>query len=100
MIPGMQHCGGGPGPDMFGEYGAAQGDADHDLARALERWVEGGVAPERIIATKFKPGTPPVPDRTRPVCRYPQVAQWKQSGSTDNAVNFTCAVPIATKAGK
>ena len=100
MIPGMQHCGGGPGPDMFGEYGAAKGDADHDMARALERWVEEGVAPDRITATKFKAGTPPVAVRTRPVCRYPQVAQWNQSGSTDDAANFTCGVSIAAKTGK
>jgi feruloyl esterase len=99
MIPGMQHCGGGPGPDVFGQFGAAKGDADHDLGRALERWVEEGVAPDRIIATKFDASKPPVPIRTRPVCRYPQVAQWKQSGSTDDAANFTCAPAVANNAG-
>lgn len=97
MFPGLQHCDGGPGPNSFGQFGAAQGDAEHDIARALERWVEQGVAPDRIIATKFKPGTPPVAIRTRPVCRYPEVAQWKQSGSTDDAANFVCAVPLALK---
>ena len=100
MVPGLQHCGGGPGPDTFGQYGAAQGDAEHDLARALERWVEQGVAPDKIVATKFKPGPPPVAIRTRPVCRYPEVAQWKQSGSTDDAANFICAVPLALKSTK
>lgn len=100
MVPGMQHCGGGPGPDSFGQSGAAQGDASHNLGKALEQWVEEGVAPDRIIATKFKAGTPPVPVRTRPLCRYPQVAQWKQSGSTDDVANFTCAVPGPGKTAK
>jgi hypothetical protein len=28
-------------------------DADHDLLKALERWVEQGVPPEKIIATHY-----------------------------------------------
>jgi feruloyl esterase len=32
-------------------------------------------------------------DRTRPLCPYPQEAQWKGSGSTDQADNFACALP-------
>ena len=98
MVPGMQHCGGGPGPDSFGQYGVAQGDAGHNLGRALEQWVEQGVAPDRIVATKFKPGTPPEAVRTRPLCRYPEVAKWKGSGSTDDAANFACVAPA--KSGK
>ena len=41
MVPGMQHCGGGPGANSFGQFTPA-GDADHDLSLALERWVEEG----------------------------------------------------------
>src|SRR5262249_23103891 len=53
MAPGMQHCNGGPGPDRFGQFVTkAQSDQQHDLTLALERWVEAGVAPEQIIATK------------------------------------------------
>jgi feruloyl esterase len=29
-------------------------------------------------------------DRTRPLCPYPQVAQYKGTGSTDDAANFVC----------
>ncbi len=96
MVPGMQHCGGGPGPNSFGQSGAAQGDPEHSLGKALEQWVEQGVAPDRIVATKFKPGTPLEVARTRPLCRYPEVAKWKGSGSTDDAANFVCAVPAKT----
>lgn len=85
MVPGMQHCDGGPGPNRFGQSGVAQGDPLHDVDAALERWVEQGVAPDYIIATGG--------NRTRPLCPYPDVAQWKGSGSTDDAANFTCAKP-------
>jgi len=90
MVPGMQHCGGGPGPSIFGAtVNPMQGDAQHDMSIALERWVEQGVAPEQIIARR--PGDPKIqPVRTRPLCPYPQVARYKGSGSTDDAANFVC----------
>lgn len=92
MVPGMQHCGGGPGPNEFGAYapGAEQG-----MSTALEKWVEHGTAPDKIIATKYKADNNPASGvvRTRPLCPYPQEAQYKGSGSTDDAANFACAVP-------
>jgi hypothetical protein len=99
MVPGMQHCGGGPGPSVFGQGGAAQGDAQHDMARALEHWVEDGVAPTQIIATKYKNPMNPKSEvvRTRPLCAYPQVARWNGAGSTDDAANFVCGTHEGTK---
>jgi hypothetical protein len=92
MVPGMQHCGGGPGPDSLGAFvTSAQSDAQHDMSVAIERWVEEGIAPDKIIASKrqgIDPKNPPV--RTRPLCPYPQVARYKGSGSTDDAANFVC----------
>ena len=95
MAPGMQHCAGGPGPSSFGQLGVAQSDPRHDVSAALELWVEKGVAPEEIIATKFNTGMNAASGvaRTRPLCAYPKVAQWSGSGSTDDAANFTCAAP-------
>ena len=93
MVPGMQHCGAGPGPDSFGAtVTRAQSDSQHDMSVALERWVEEGIAPEQIIASK-RQGLDPksAPIRTRPLCAYPQVARYKGSGSTDDAANFVCA---------
>ena len=79
MVPGMQHCSGGPGPAKF------------NMVAALEHWVEHGTAPERIVASHVTAeGTV---DRTRPLCPYPQEAQWKGAGSTDEAQNFVCAAP-------
>ncbi len=82
MIPGMEHCGGGAGPNPLSK---------HTLDKALEAWVEQGSAPAEIVATKY--GERGETLRTRPVCPWPQVAKWKGSGSTDDAANFTCAAP-------
>jgi len=72
----MQHCVGGPGPDHF------------DALAALEAWVEHGKAPAEIVAAHLTAnGTP---DRTRPLCPYPQVAKWRGTSSTDDAANFSC----------
>jgi feruloyl esterase len=75
MAPGMAHCGGGEGPNTFDKIGP------------LDRWVEEGKAPDAIVASHSSAGTV---DRTRPLCPYPQVAQYKGSGSIDDAANFTC----------
>jgi hypothetical protein len=91
MVPGMQHCGGGPGPNSFGAFvTSAQSDAQNDMTVALERWVEQGIAPNRIIASKRMGADSKSPLRTRPLCPYPQVARYKGTGSTDDAANFEC----------
>lgn len=100
MVPGMQHCAGGPGPDSLGQVvTSAQSDAQHDMSVAIERWVEEGIAPDQIIASKRQgadPKSPPI--RTRPLCPYPQVARYKGSGSTDDAANFVCSTDKAAAA--
>ena len=94
MVPGMQHCGGGPGPSVFGQASVAQGDPQHDVAAALEQWVERGVAPEQIIATKYKGmNAASGVARTRPLCAYPKVAAWNGKGDSDDAANFSCVPP-------
>jgi hypothetical protein len=90
MVPGMQHCGGGPGPDSFGATTSGpKEDAQHSMSAALERWVEAGIPPDKIIATKYA-GKDVV--RTRPLCPYPQVARYSGTGSTDDAANFKCVI--------
>jgi len=75
MVPGMHHCGGGPGPNTF------------DMLPALEAWVEKGIAPQQIVASHATDGKV---DRTRPLCPHPQVAKYQGSGSIDDAANFSC----------
>jgi hypothetical protein len=94
MVPGMQHCGAGPGPNTFGAFVSnTQSDPQHDMTLALERWVEEGAAPDQIIASK-RQGLDPKSAivRARPLCAYPQVARYKGSGSTDDPANFVCTM--------
>lgn len=90
MVPGMYHCDGGPGPDLFDDLGA------------LEDWVERGIAPEQMTARKAAPGNSPARDvdkpsrdftRSRPLCAYPRVARYNGKGSIDSADNFSCVTP-------
>jgi feruloyl esterase len=90
MVPGMQHCGGGPGPDSFGDTpGGPHSDPAHSMSAALEGWVEKGAAPNQIIAEKYAAGRAV---RSRPLCPYPQVARYSGNGSIDDDANFTCVV--------
>jgi feruloyl esterase len=93
MIPGMQHCAGGPGPDEFGEFGISQtNDPQHNIYLALEEWVEKGTPPPTMVAAKREgPGPAGKVTMTRPLCAYPQVAKYRGSGATDDAANFQCA---------
>lgn len=93
MVPGMQHCGGGPGPDVFGQFGISPvHDPQHNLYMALEQWVETGVAPTSLIASKVEGMGPAAKVKmTRPLCPYPQEAKYKGSGDTNDAANFSCA---------
>lgn len=75
LVPGMLHCGGGPGCHQA------------DYLTALEAWVEQGKAPDRIIGA----GTSPA--RTRPLCAYPKVARYKGAGDANDAANFGCEEP-------
>ena len=94
MVPGMQHCGGGPGPDNFGVSGTWPAtDATHNVRVALENWVENGTPPSTLIATKTaeKPQDPP--RMTRPLCPYPQSVKYKGNGDPGEAESFVCASP-------
>lgn len=72
MVRGMQHCGGGVGPNSFVQLTVGAGDADHDIDAALERWVEKNMVPERIAAVKHANDYDPKSDvvRTRQLCAY------------------------------
>jgi hypothetical protein len=98
MVPGMEHCGSGPGADNFGATPGlppAEPDPSRNMSAALERWVEQGTAPSAIVATKYN--TPDNPSSgvkfTRPLCPYPQVARYKGAGSENDAANFACVAP-------
>ncbi len=78
MVPGMNHCKGGPGANLF------------DMLTPLVDWVERDIAPERIIATHINSAPAHGVEFTRPLCPYPQEAVYKGSGNPNDAANFVC----------
>jgi feruloyl esterase len=78
MVPGMSHCGGGPGPNSF------------DAVAALEQWVEHGVKPDTLLATAYVNGSPSQGvAMTRPLCPYPKIAKYEK-GDPAQAASFKC----------
>lgn len=78
MVPGMFHCTGGYGTDVF------------DAMTPLMDWVENGKAPETIPARRVRDGSTTL---TRPLCPYPQVARYSGTGDVSDGENFQCAAP-------
>ncbi|HVP54517.1 MAG TPA: tannase/feruloyl esterase family alpha/beta hydrolase [Candidatus Eisenbacteria bacterium] len=92
MVPGMQHCGGGPGVDAFGQDGYDPRDPHQNLRLALEDWVAKDTAPGSVVAAKYAPNdSEHHVTMTRPLCSYPSFAKYKGSGDTNEAANFVCA---------
>ena len=79
MAPGMLHCFGGDGP------------SDFDTLSALDAWVEQGKAPDGIVAAKL-PGDKPgqKPERTMPLCAFPEQARYSGTGDVNSAENWSC----------
>ncbi len=95
IVPGMSHCTGGPGANAFGNIGGLEGpspsDPSDDLISALIHWVEQGIAPDEIIATKY------VNDNAaggiafqRPLCPFPEIATYTGMGAPTQAANWVC----------
>jgi feruloyl esterase len=78
MVPGMGHCGGGPGVNTFDSIGT------------LEKWVEKKQAPDTILGTGAN-------GLTRPLCPYPQYAEYKGSGDLKDGSNWSCKAPPASR---
>lgn len=76
VVPGMNHCAGGPATDGF------------DVLTPIVDWVEKGKAPASIVATAR--AAAPWPGRTRPLCPYPQQTRYKGAGSIEEAGSFQC----------
>ena len=74
LVPGMGHCQGGSATlDRF------------DMLSAVVDWVERGTAPDRVIATGRA-----FPGRSRPLCPYPQHAEYMGHGDPNDANSFVC----------
>jgi feruloyl esterase len=84
FVPGMTHCGGGvSATDTF------------DTNAVMEKWLDTGVPPEQIEASKVANGTV---TRTKPLCAFPKYARFRLSASAseaakNDAANYSCAEP-------
>ena len=76
LVPGMNHCSGGPGLDDF------------DALGAIQTWVEDGNPPNSIMAHGVA-----FPGRTRPLCRFPLIAIYSGKGDSEDGANFSCRNP-------
>ena len=76
LVPGMGHCGGGPGPTTF------------DAFTPLKNWVENRAAPNSILASRVDSSG--ATTFSRPLCPYPQEATWKGTGDRTDAANWAC----------
>jgi pimeloyl-ACP methyl ester carboxylesterase len=77
LVPGMNHCSGGSATDKF------------DAIDAMVNWVEKGNAPNRIEALAL-PNHPLFPNRSRPLCAYPNHAKYTGQGNPETSSSFTC----------
>ncbi len=73
LLPGVLHCGGGPGPDTV------------DWIELIRNWVEKGMAPNRVILTKSEEEKSVI---TRPVFPYPEKAVYDGKGDPNEESSF------------
>ncbi|MEV6844419.1 tannase/feruloyl esterase family alpha/beta hydrolase [Actinoplanes sp. NPDC051411] len=79
LFPGVAHCGGGTGPNVF------------DVLTPVMAWTESGRTPTRIVASLTDSAG--AVTRTRPVYPFPAVARYDGTGSIDSASNFVSYTP-------
>ncbi|QRM35755.1 tannase/feruloyl esterase family alpha/beta hydrolase [Microvirga sp. VF16] len=79
LAPGLEHCRGGPGANVL------------KVQEALENWVERGVAPDQVVATRSVNNAEAQGVAfSRPLCPYPQKARYDGKGKPDDAASFIC----------
>jgi hypothetical protein len=83
LAPGVNHCGGGVGPQP------------QQIFDRLVAWVENGVVPDSIPSSGPIPGQPGQ-TRTRPLCPYPKMAIWDGVGSIHAASSYSCGGDMHT----
>ncbi|MBI5385949.1 MAG: tannase/feruloyl esterase family alpha/beta hydrolase [Verrucomicrobia bacterium] len=79
LAPGVDHGFRGAGTTPTGQM------------EALIRWVEEGLAPDKLMAERRDAAGKVF--QTRPLFPFPRVAKYKGTGSTDDAANFVGQMP-------
>jgi feruloyl esterase len=76
MMPGVEHCFGGPGPSFV------------NFLTEIDQWVESGKAPEQVTAYWLDEKMQP--SGSRPVCAYPNIAKYDGKGGNRDVTSFSC----------
>jgi feruloyl esterase len=76
MMPGVEHCFGGPGPSWV------------NFLDEIDKWVESGDAPDQTLAYWLDKTLQPTGSRL--ICAYPDVAQYDGKGDPRDASSFSC----------
>jgi feruloyl esterase len=79
MMPGVEHCFGGPGPSWV------------NFLTEIDEWVEAGEAPSQVTAYWLNEQMQP--DGSRPVCAYPNLLEYDGVGDPRDASSFSCVSP-------
>jgi feruloyl esterase len=79
MMPGVEHCFGGPGPSWV------------NFLTEIDKWVETGEAPGQVTAYWLNDQMQP--DGSRPVCAYPNALVYDGVGDPREASSFSCMTP-------
>jgi feruloyl esterase len=82
VVPGLWHNNGGPGPCNIGQrISDASQSSDINVFNALIRWVEQGVAPEKIIGSTWDA---PLRMPVYPYPKFPQLIPGREPGIPDS----------------
>lgn len=94
LVPGMEHCLNGPGPNVMGQLSLpGAGGPGTGALDLLQMWVEKGQAPGSILAVK-RSGTKDTPvTNVRPICAFPQEARYDGKGDPNVPGSFSCVAP-------
>lgn len=79
MMPGIEHCLGGPGPSRV------------NFLTEIDKWSESGIAPEQITAYWLDDNFQPTGSRL--LCAYPKVAKYDGKGDPRDVSSFSCVNP-------
>jgi feruloyl esterase len=99
MVPGVQHCFGGKGADVFGQSGAPSVNEtpDRNMVMAMQNWAEGKrPAPQSFVGRRGHGGgmfgpTASGPERQRLLCAWPKKAVLQPGADPDKAASYTCS---------
>lgn len=96
LIPGVQHCAGGSGADVFGQISAppAGETPERSVGAAIQAWVETGRTPDSLVGRRglagLMGGPATGPEKQRLLCAYPARDVLQPGADPDKASSYSC----------